>query len=173
MILKNNKGVTILILVVTIVLMLILAGVSLNTGFSVLDDMRMGSLVSNMNLVQAKAEVIYENYTFYNNDTDCLVGSGPYQIDHSLQLGDVKLSQEELQMIAQEAEVSEEEVQNWDWYQWSRADLEAQDLDADMLAEDEFFYIHYESAEVICSQGVSFENSKMYHSITGLKNKEE
>ena len=170
--LKNNKGVTILILVVTIVLMLILAGVSLNTGFSVLNDMRMGSLVSNLNLVQAKAEVIYENYTFYNNDTDYLVGSGPYQIDSSLQLGDVKLSQEELQIIAQKAEVSEGEVRTWDWYQWKRADLEAQDLDADMLAEDEAFYINYENAEVIYSRGVSTENSNVYHSITGLKNKE-
>lgn len=172
MMLKNNKGITILILVVTILLMLILAGVSLNTGFSVLNDMRMGSVVSNMNLVQAKAEVIYENYTFYNNDTDCLVGDGPYQMDHTLQLGDVKLEQEELQLIAQKAEVSEEEVKNWNWYQWSREDLEAQDLDADMLAEDEMFYINYENAEVIYSTGVSLEDSKVYHSITGLKNKE-
>lgn len=173
MILKNNKGVTILILVVTIVLMLILAGVSLNTEFSVLDDMRMGSLVSNLNLVQAKAEVIYENYTFYNNDTDCLVGAGPYQINDALQLNGVQLAQEELDMMAQKAEVSKEEVRTWDWYQWSRADLEAQDLDADMLAEDEFFYIHYESAEVIGSKGVSIKNSPMYHSITGLKKKEK
>lgn len=169
--LKSNKGVTILALVITIILLLILAGVSVNTGFSVVKDVRVGRIISNMALVQAKVEVIDEDYHFYNNDTDYLVGEEVYKIDSTTyQLGNAKLSAEEIKMIAQNAQVNEADVFNWEWYKWDASILEAQGLDKEMLDENEFFYVNYENAEIVSSEGTSYDNTNYFYSMTGLNN---
>lgn len=169
--LKNNKGVTILALVITIILLLILAGVSVNTGFSVVKDVRVGRMLSNMALVQAKVEVIGEEYHFHNNDTDYLVGEEVFRIDSAThQLENIKLSDEERNMIAQKAEVSEADLFNWEWFKWDANILEAQGLDKKMLDENEFFYVNYEHAEIVSSEGTSYDNTHYFYSITGLNN---
>lgn len=70
---RNDKGITMLVLVITIVILVILTGVSINTGYSVLRDIRVGRIVSNMVLVKAKVETIYEEYQFSGDEKD-LVG---------------------------------------------------------------------------------------------------
>ncbi len=166
--LKNNKGITTFSLIVVIAILLILAGVSLNSGFSVVDDMRVGRIMTNMNLVQAKIQVIQESYSF-TQDTDTLIGAGPYKISASNQLENMTLSEKEMQMIAENAEVSIADVLNWDWYKWSGDDLERQNLAKDMLGNNEFFYVNYEHAEILYSHKTSKNNSD-YYSMTGLKN---
>ena len=166
--LKNNKGITIFSLVVVIAILLILAGVSLNSGFSVVDDMRVGRIITNMYLVQAKIQVIHESYSFDKNQ-DTLIGAGPYKISSTNQLENITLSQQEMQMMADNAEVSVADVLNWDWYKWSRDDLERQNLAKDMLGNNEFFYVNYEHAEILYSNKTS-KNNVNYYSITGLKN---
>lgn len=161
---KNNKGVTLFALIITIVLLVLLTGVSLNTGFDVIKDVRIGRIISNMTLVKAKVETINEEYTFYNNDTDCLVGEGPYKINN---LADMNMSDEELNLIAKENQVSRAEVLNWDWYKWNAGILESQGLDKDMLGDDEAFYVHYGSSEVVYSKGTSYDGTNFY-SMTGL-----
>ena len=70
---RNDKGITMLVLVITIVILVILTGVSINTGYSVLRDIRVGRIISNMVLVKAKVETIYEEYQFSGDEKD-LVG---------------------------------------------------------------------------------------------------
>lgn len=169
--LKNNKGVTILSLVITIIILFILAGVSMNTGFSVMNDVRCGRIISNMALVKAKAEVIYEDYQFYNNDTDYLAGEGAYQIDSTTyKLENVSISAEEVKLIAEGAETSEAEVLNWDWYKWNSSTLQAQGLDQTILGENEYLYVNYEHQEIIYSVGTSYDNENYFYSMTGLNN---
>lgn len=58
--LKNNKGVTLIALVVTIIIMLIIAGVTLSTGLIGTDDATANSQVTELNMV---AHAILERYT--------------------------------------------------------------------------------------------------------------
>ncbi len=165
--LKNNRGVTILALVVTIVIILMLAGISLNSGFSVVDDMRVGRVITNMTLVQAKVQIINEKYSFDNHIT--LVGAGPYKISSSNQLENITMSQKEIKLIADKANVSEADVLNWNWYKWNNSDLVSQNLDKNMLGDSEYFYVNYEHAEILYSNKTS-KNNLDYYSMTGLKN---
>lgn len=57
---------------------------------------------------------------------------------------------------------------NWEWYKWDRSTLEAQGLDKEMLAENEYFYVNYENGEIIYSKGTSFNNEDYMYSMTGL-----
>lgn len=163
--LKNNKGVTLFALVITIVLLVILTGVSLNTGFDVIKDVRVGRIISNMTLIKAKVETIQEEYTFYNNDTDCLVGEGPYKIST---VENVSMSEGEVSLIAQKNNVTKAEVLNWDWYKWDAGILESQGLDKKMVGDDEAFYVHYESSEIVYSKGTLYDNATYFYSMTGL-----
>lgn len=98
--LKNEKGITILVLVITIVIMIIITGVSVNNGFLVVKEVRLGRIISNMTMLKAKAETIYEQNQF--NQTP-LVGT----------ISTIKpdLSEKEKNMLG-------EDVDNWTWYKW-------------------------------------------------------
>lgn len=166
---KNNKGVTMIALITTVVVMIILTGVSINTGFTVVKDVRIGRILSNMKLVEGKMAVLYDDYKFYNNDTSYLEGQGPIKIDSATnKLEEVNLSEAEVEAIAQNANVSIQDVYSWNWYKWDLAELEAQNLDTNMLEKTHVFFVNYEYNEIIYSEGTSYNNVDYYYSRTGL-----
>ena len=61
---RNNKGVTLIALVVTIVVMLIIAGTSVYTGMNSLEDAKEESLKAELNMMK---QVVLENYTKFLN----------------------------------------------------------------------------------------------------------
>ena len=61
---KKNEGVTLISLVITIVVMFILIGVTIESGTELLRTSKFKTIQTNMMLIQSRAEVIYEKYTF-------------------------------------------------------------------------------------------------------------
>lgn len=61
---KKNEGVTLISLVITIVVMFILIGVTIESGSELLRTSKFKTIQTNMMLIQSRAEVIYEKYTF-------------------------------------------------------------------------------------------------------------
>lgn len=163
---KNNKGVTLISLVVTILVLGILAGVSLTAGTSVITQVRAGRIVSNMSLVKAKAQTIYEEYQFYNNDISYLAKAD--EDVYFVGTMDLNVTQEEIDMIATEAGVTSLDVSSWEWYKWDKETLESQGLDKQMLGNNECFFVNYEYGEIIFSEGTSYHNSVDYYSLTGV-----
>lgn len=153
--LKNNSGITLLILVITIVVLMILTSVSVNIGFSVINDVRIGRMISNMTLIKAKVETIYDENQF--NEAQ-LVGT---KIDKL----PVTISEKEKKLIENERNINFNEMQ---WYEWNREVLKQEGLDSDMLSNEDVFYVNYESSEVLHSKGSSYDKIN-YYSIIGLK----
>ncbi len=159
--LKNNKGITILALVITVLILLILTGVSLGTGYSVITDIKLGRTVANMALVKAKAETIYEQYQFSGNSED-LVGE-PVSVDF--------LSEREIQLIEQNS--GKTGLAGSVWYKWTAQTLVKQGLDPNLLRnkETEFFFVNYEFDEVAWNKGTTYNvgtEKTYYYSMTGL-----
>lgn len=61
---KNQRGITTLALVLTIVVMLILAGITIKVGTGSIEESRMISFVSKMQLLQKKVDFLAENGDF-------------------------------------------------------------------------------------------------------------
>ena len=61
---KNNKGVTLIILSIMIIVLLILAGISINTGMDMIKTTKLEELRTNMLLIEAKAKEYVENANF-------------------------------------------------------------------------------------------------------------
>ncbi len=66
----NQKGITLIALIVTIIVMLILAGVTVNIGTGSIDNSKMISFVAYMQTIQEKVDFIseYDNYKNYGEE---------------------------------------------------------------------------------------------------------
>lgn len=160
--LRNNKGITILALVITILVLLVLTSVSLGTGYSVITDIKLGRTISNMALIKAKAETIYEQYQFSGNSED-LVGE-PVTFDF--------LSEKEIQVIEQNA--GKMGIADSVWYKWTAETFVQQGLDPNLLqnqSSDIAFFVNYEFDEVAWNKGTTYDLGQQktyYYSMTGL-----
>ena len=80
--LKNDKGITMISLVVTIFLLAIVVGTVVYYSRSIIETARFENIKSNMILIQAQAKIIYEKHSFDNSIA--LVGtlqdSGYYEL---------------------------------------------------------------------------------------------
>ena len=61
---KENKGITLIILVITIIVLLILAGVTINAGTESIKKAKLETLRTNMLLIKAKSKEICEEANF-------------------------------------------------------------------------------------------------------------
>jgi Tfp pilus assembly protein PilE len=148
---KNNKGITLISLAVTIAVLSILITISINSGYSSIKKVRAGRLVSYMTMVRAKSKLIYEDYQFKNTS---LVGTK----------SDLpEISENEKSMIMNKYDISSDEFEKLNWYKWEKKDLKDQGFDENMLDGEECYYINYEYGEIISSESV--EN---FYSLTGL-----
>ena len=61
---KNNKGITILVLAITIAVLLILLGITIDTSTKVIESAKLQNINTNMLLIQARVKVISEKVVF-------------------------------------------------------------------------------------------------------------
>lgn len=61
---KQNRGITLVSLVVTVIVMIILIGVTIESGTELIISSKFKTIETNMMLIQSRAEVLYEKYTF-------------------------------------------------------------------------------------------------------------
>ena len=104
--LKKEKGITIIALIITIILMLILAGVGMHFGSDAIERTRLEDIKTDMISIKTKAKIITEQYNF--KDIDNLVGT--------------PLTEDEATSIGLES--------NENLYKWSSGDLSNQNLSA-------------------------------------------
>ena len=64
--LKNNKGITMVALVIVIIVMIIISGIVIYEGSNVINTAKEQSIVTNMLLIQAKARAIQDKHEFEN-----------------------------------------------------------------------------------------------------------
>ena len=70
---KEQKGITMLTLVITIIVIIIIAGVTFSLSRGLIKESELKTDITNMLLIQARADVIYDKNQF--DDTVSLVGT--------------------------------------------------------------------------------------------------
>ena len=154
----NNKGITMVTLVITIVIMLILAGVTITGAYSLIKKAQLENLKTNMLLIQAKTKTALEEYNF-SKDESKLIGSQIQEIDTD------KIAK--LQKAG-------ENYSN-DWYCLKQEELNNMNLSDVKLPENEYFFVKYNkedlTVEILYTQGFE-ENNKIKYTLTQLQNME-
>lgn len=71
--LNKEKGITVIALIITVIIMLILAGVGIHFGTDAIDKAKIEDIKTDMISIKTKAKIIAEQYNF--KDIDSLVGT--------------------------------------------------------------------------------------------------
>lgn len=144
--LKNNKGVTLTMLVITIIIVVILAGTAITASDLLIKQTKAKNVTTNMILVKAKAEALYEEYTFNNISENSYVGT----------------------KVTDVSNYGEENTGKW--YKWGTSELTSLGFDENMLANGGEFIVNYETGEVIYTLGVTDDSGAVKYTLSELKN---
>lgn len=149
---RNENGITIVSLVITIILLLIIGGITVTIGTQVIKQATLQTVNTNMMLIQAKTKTVAEQAKF-NNNKDNYRGtvlsevSGNKKIDKLLEKGIIEDTSK--------------------YYLLSQDDLVSMGLEK--IDIEDGYIVNYETEEVIYVKG--YENQGVtYHKLNDMKN---
>lgn len=181
--LKNQKGITLISLAITIIVLMILATVTISTSMNLIESSRIRNNIVIMSLIRVEVEKIFEDFEFENDvanmktlDTSKLTITGASKFDLTsekiIPMQD-NLSSKEKDLLEKKINLKKDsniDVDNL-WYIWSSSTLKELKIDYDeIISEDQYFIINYATGEVMISTGVKSDNDNLViYSLTGLK----
>lgn len=142
--LKSQKGITIIALVITIILMLILVGVGINYGGDAIEKAKLEDIKTDMISIKTRAKIITEQYNF--KDIESLVGS--------------TISSEEIETLGLSVEDSD------NIRKWNTEDLSSQKLDN---IDGDKYVVFYDLENPNNCEVYYLEGYKGEHSLSSLQ----
>lgn len=134
---RDTKGVTLIALIVTIIVLLILAGIATYDS-NILDKSKFQIIFANMKLIQTKVNIISEQVNFDGNK-EKYVGKKLKDISNKSEIAGNALT------------VSELEDENY--YVYYQETLNSIGLEGIKLKEDEIYIVNYDTLDVIYPKG--------------------
>lgn len=176
---KKNKGITMIILVITIALLLILAGISIQSGGNIIKRADLENLKTDMLLIKVKGKEYVENANFnlgtsFDKLTDENEKSKRIEMAKSKLKGTEIQNASELSKFGITSDQFEQEKNNLNlYYTLSASDLEEIGMQ-DVSSKGQYiikYNIKDMTIEIYNTQG--FENGdKTYYSLSELENLE-
>ena len=175
---KENKGITMVTLVITVIVLLIIAGISIGTGNKVIKSSELENIKTNMLLIKAKGKEYVENANFklgtnFNNSTDKekRIEAAKEELKGE-KITDVAIFEQNIGITKEDITKDNDEYKYY--YKLDEDDLT--DMGLSNVKSDEkngWYIIKYDindvGVEVYNTAG--FENEgKMYYSLTDLQN---
>lgn len=157
--LRNEKGVTMAMLIITVIVMVVVASIAMTAGSNLRKKTELADRVSQMQLIQAKAEEIYNEHLYKGS-----------------------------KLLGQEVTLNEgDEIRNEKWYKLSSEDMKSMGIE--FTPTDEYYYcVKYDLTEENSEEGVDKEdidpidvyysggyestNGNMYYTLEKLKDLE-
>lgn len=148
----KEKGISLITLVITVIVLIIITSIGVYTGTDIIKKANLQNVNTNMMLIQAKAKTISEQAKF-NKDNSNYKGTKLTDID-----GNEKIDKLVTDNIIEDKEK---------YYLLSQTDLNEMGLEK--ISVDDGYIINYDTNEVIYVKG--FEaNNKSYYKLTEMKN---
>lgn len=173
---RKENGITIIVLVITIIVLMIIAGISINEGGKSINMSKLENLKTNMLLIKAKAKEYAENANFkLGTNIDSLSSEDKdKRIETALkELTGEKVSEADYNIL-ENIKIDISNIPEYVYYYKLTDDnLKQLGLGSIKLEKDEFYIIEYNikdiKIEIYNTKG--FENDKTYYySLTELEN---
>ena len=150
---KNNSGVTMTSLAITVFVILILASVTITATDALARNTKSKAIITNMYLVRGKAESIYEEYQFSE---------------------EINLPGENVNVstLSTYGVYSSGNTEDNTWYRWTKTTLQNNGLAPEMLSEGAEYIVNYETGEVIYTAGIKKEGNIVKYKLTDFINEE-
>ena len=149
--LKMEKGITIIALIITIILMLILVGIGINFGGDALNRAKLEDIKTDMISIKTRAKIIAEQYNF--KDIDNLVGN--------------TITDEEKDKLTLNEKTEGLEEDEYEILKWSSEDLIGKNLST---IEGEQYVVFYDLNDPNNCEVFYLEGYEGKYSLTELQN---
>ena len=153
---KNKNGITLILLIVTVIIMAILATVTITFSKKGVDKARLEDIKIDMLLLQGKSKTIYERYTFKEIDKLTGIEYNPAN------------SNTTSYVINQELKNILKTKTDGVFYIWEQKDLEENGIGTIKITSTQFYIVDYASGEVYYSSGCT-KDGKTYYSLTEIQ----
>ena len=152
---KNNSGITLISLVITIILLLILATIGISSGISTVRSSRLTKFTTEMNLMQQKVNELYDSYT--NNRTVNVAGNEYTGTDIANIGNDISdVSEEQRNEVFSASGAGITDTSGYRYYNASIIDgLGIDGVDGE-------FFVNVAKRSVISVDGFEYEGNKYY-----------
>lgn len=150
---KSNKGITIVALIITVIIMLILATVTIEFGTGEIEKAKFEDLKTTMLLIKGRAQIVADKESFgetYDNE------------------GMVKLSEASGYNVSNLQSIFNSLADTSNLYIWEQTAMANNNIDVTITNED-FFVIDYSTGEVYYSLGYTYEENT-YYSLSEMQN---
>ena len=150
---ENNRGITIIALIVTIIIMIILASVTIEFGTGEIQRAKLEDIKTTMLLIKGRAKIVAEKESFgesYDNT------------------GMVKLADATSYNISNLQNIFNSLGDTSNLYIWEQTAMDNNNIDVEITTED-FFVVDYSTGEVYYSLGYTYEGNT-YYSLTDMQN---
>lgn len=154
---KRNNGITLITLVITIVIITIILGISISVGFDLLEKSRAGKMITYMELIEARANAVYEDILFDSVDKETFQQKA---IDEGNLIIDDIATYEQLINKENEGIITDEEKNdlyairekfgyikfnsNYIHFEWNSDILSRNGIDKNILDTEEYFFVAYD-----------------------------
>jgi len=148
---KMEKGITIVALLITIILMLILVGVGISFGGDAIDKANLEDIKTDMISIKTRAKIVAEQYNF--KDIDALVGSA--------------ITDEEKAKLKLSEKTEGLEDDEYEILKWSSQDLTGQNLS---VIEGDKYVVFYNLKDPNGCEVYYLEGYEGVYSLSDLQN---
>ena len=154
---KNEKGVTLVLLVIIVIVLSILTTVTIREIGSLMNNVRLETMTTNLLLIQAKAKVIYEKSNFHDDDS-LLKGQKVNEI----------LNNDALEDLISDGVLSTSEEHYDSYYLWDKQTIEELELNIPDMKSGDFFIVNYVTEEVISSKPYKHTDNNLYYKLSEI-----
>lgn len=148
---KNSKGITLVSLVITIILLMLITSVTVYTGSNVIKQVNLQNVNTDMMLIKAKVKTMEEQAKF-NKDNSNYKGTPLIDVHDN----------KKIDKLVDEGIV--EDITKY--YLLSREDLNSMGLEKIDIADG--YLVNYESEEIIYVRGLK-KDDNTYHKLSDIK----
>lgn len=171
---KEEKGITLIVLVVTIVVLLILASITMNGGNDIIDKSKLEGLKTNMLLIQTKAKEYVENAKFElgikpEEATEAMKEKARLELEGENKGTKVNIGES----IANEANrigISQDEIEKGNVFWLSTSNLEKMGIKNTKSDEKKGYYIIVYNLEEATAEIYNTVGYKDRYSLTDIEN---
>lgn len=156
---KNNKGITMISLVIVILIMLLLASVTAYEANELVAIARVQSVTTDLLLIQAKVRIINEKIVFESDEDKKLelyVGTKLIEGDNVLET------------MREKSIVTDDDIRNNSYYVLLKEDLLNMGWNESEVADDEKYVVDYNNEEVIYVKGVKNTEGKYLYKLSEM-----
>jgi Tfp pilus assembly protein PilE len=160
---KNNKGVTLTSLIITIIVLIIISAITSNIGKEVIQEAKLQDLRTNMLLIQAKVKIYAEEVTFQTANLDS------NKEEDLAKITEIKVSKykgtplERCNTIIQTAAQNAGITVTTDFYYLSSENLSEMGINL-KEQKDAYYLVKYDisNTEVVFTKGIKYKEKTYY-----------